>query len=196
MRQRGPQRLGHERHDRVEQPQVRVEHLDERPPRRLTHLGRRAVVGQADLGQLQAPVAELVPDGVVERGGSPRRTRSRPSPRRPSAVVAAARDRIQRSAGPRWRGIGQRAARRPRRWTRAGPRARTGSRSRACWRSCGRSRAWPWPKRWSLPGVAPWMRAKRSASAPTSSIIAERVDDVALRLRHLRPYGSRMSPDR
>ena len=35
MRERRPERLGHERHDRVEQPQVRVEHLDERPPGRL-----------------------------------------------------------------------------------------------------------------------------------------------------------------
>ena len=41
VRERGPDRLGHERHDRMEQPQVRVERLDERPPRRLALLGRQ-----------------------------------------------------------------------------------------------------------------------------------------------------------
>ena len=41
MRQRAPQRLRDERHDRVEQPQVRVERLDERPPGRLAVCGRQ-----------------------------------------------------------------------------------------------------------------------------------------------------------
>ena len=42
VRQRRPQRLGDERHDRVEQAQVGVEDLDQRPPGRLARLGRRA----------------------------------------------------------------------------------------------------------------------------------------------------------
>ena len=58
--------LGDERHDRVEQAEVRVERLDERPPGRLADLGGQRLVGEPDLRQLEAPVAELGPDAVVQ----------------------------------------------------------------------------------------------------------------------------------
>ena len=90
VRQRAPELLGHERHDRVEQPQVRVQRLDERPPRRLARLVGQRLVGEADLRELEAPVAELGPDAVVQRprdlaevvvGDRPgRRRRSSPPP--------------------------------------------------------------------------------------------------------------------
>ena len=64
-----PQRLGHERHDRVEQPQVRVEHLDQRPPRRLAGRRVQRLVREPDLGELEPPVAVLVPDRVVQDPG-------------------------------------------------------------------------------------------------------------------------------
>ena len=67
--QGAPELLRHERHDRVEQAQVRVQRLDERPPRRLARLGGQRVVGQPDLRELEAPVAELRPDAVVQRPG-------------------------------------------------------------------------------------------------------------------------------
>ena len=66
VRQRRPQPLGDERHHRVEQPQVRVQRLDERPPGRLALRGGEPLVGQADLGQLDAPVAVLAPDRLVQ----------------------------------------------------------------------------------------------------------------------------------
>ena len=58
-------------------------------------------------------------------------------------------------------------------------------RSTACSRSSGRCRASAGPSRRSLPGAVPWTSANRSASAPNSSIVLERIDHVALRLRHL-----------
>ena len=65
-------------------------------------------------------------------------------------------------------------------------RARSGRRSRACWRSCARPRARLRPRRWSGTGRRAVDSAKRSASAPISSMTLERVDDVALGLGHLR----------
>ena len=69
--------------------------------------------------------------------------------------------------------------------TPAARRRRSASRSTACSRSSARSRSSPRRTAWSLPGVVPWISAKRIASAPSSSIVVQRVDGVALRLRHL-----------
>ena len=168
----------------MEQPQVRVEDLDQRPPRRLALLDGAALVGEADLGQLEAPVAELAPDRLVQEprhlaegvpgdrlvdgGGGRGGARQEPA-------LGGAEVRRSRAGGARRR-----------RRSSAG-RAPTTKRVAfhsllAKFRACSSLAS---PKRWSLPGVAPWMTAKRSASAPASSMTPERVDDVALRLRHL-----------
>ena len=52
------------------------------------------------------------------------------------------------------------------------------------------------PNRWSLPGVAPWTSAKRSASAPSSSIVASGSTELPLVFDIFAPYGSRISPER
>ena len=118
------------------------------------------------------------------RAASPRRTRSRPSPRRPPRW--SPRPATAASARP-GRGGGRRAgvARRRRGSSPGGRRRRSGSRSRACWRSSGRARAWPPRSAGRCPGVAPWMT--REAEGVGAGLVddAERVDDVALRLRHL-----------
>ena len=196
VRDGGPQRLRHERHDRMQQPQVRVERLDERPPGRLAHLGRERLVGQPDLGELQAPVAELVPDRVVQQRGSPRRRRSRPWRASTAATVAAARDRIQRSAGPRWRGVGQPALGAVGRSTpgRAPTTKRVAFQSLlAKFRAFSSLAA---PNRWSWPGAAPWISAKRRASAPVSSITPSGSTTLPFVLDIFLPSGSRISPDR
>ncbi len=64
-----PDRLGHEWHHRVEEAEVRIERLDEGPPGGLA-IGRlESRIGQADLGELDGPVAVLVPDRLVEGPG-------------------------------------------------------------------------------------------------------------------------------
>ena len=62
--QRRPQLLGDERDHRVQQPQQLVQHVPEHPA---GGLGGRAALGEHRLGQLEVPVADLVPGEVVER---------------------------------------------------------------------------------------------------------------------------------
>ena len=52
------------------------------------------------------------------------------------------------------------------------------------------------PNRWSLPGVAPWTTANRTASAPSSSIMPSGSTELPLVLDIFWPYGSRIRPDR
>ena len=104
--------------------------------------GRQRLVGQADLGQLQRPVAVLAPDRLVQDAGelAERVLGERPvDGGRPSAADAAAGS----SARPGRAGPGRGAARGASGGDRRGPRARarSGPRSRACWRSCARSPA-------------------------------------------------------
>ena len=65
-RQFAPDLFRDERHDRVQQAQVRVQRVEERPPRSLARCLTQAFVRETDLGQFYAPVAELVPDGFVQ----------------------------------------------------------------------------------------------------------------------------------
>ena len=61
-----PYLLGDERHDRVDQPQQRLQDLDERAAGPAL-LGLGTVVGLQDgFGQLQVPVAEFVPGEFVD----------------------------------------------------------------------------------------------------------------------------------
>ncbi len=48
----------------------------------------------------------------------------------------------------------------------------------------------------SLPGAVPWTSAKRSASAPNSSIVAIGSTTLPFVFDIFWPYGSRTSPDR
>ena len=59
-----PELLGDERHERVEQPQAVVEHVGE-------HAQRPLVAGvEAHLRHLDVPVAELVPEEVLDLRGA------------------------------------------------------------------------------------------------------------------------------
>ncbi len=112
-----------------------------------------------------------------------------------AAVVAAARDSDQRSAGPRCRASGTRRS------ASAGivpGRAPTTKRVAfhslfAKFRACSSLVA---PNRWSLPGVAPWIRAKRRASAPDSSMTPSGSTTLPFVFDIFWPAGSRMRPDR
>ena len=169
--------------------------LDERPPRRLARRRLERLVGEPDLGQLEAPVAVLAPDRVVEEPGhlAEREVGDGLVDRRGRGGGARQQPALGRAevAGVGQPPLGIGRDRRP-----AVRRRRTAPRSRACWRSCGRSRAWPARTAGPARASAPWMSANRSASAPVSSMTAERVDDVALRLGHLLALGSRMRPER
>mmetsp|Transcript_32697 Transcript_32697/g.75035 ORF Transcript_32697/g.75035 Transcript_32697/m.75035 type:complete len:282 (-) Transcript_32697:1660-2505(-) len=65
VRQPLPQLLGDEGHERVEQTEARVEHVDERAPGLC--LRRRVVRADALLGDLDVPVGVLVPQEGVDR---------------------------------------------------------------------------------------------------------------------------------
>ena len=49
---------------------------------------------------------------------------------------------------------------------------------------------------WSFPGAAPWISAKRSASAPDSSIASSGSTTLPFVFDIFWPYGSRTRPDR
>ena len=51
------------------------------------------------------------------------------------------------------------------------------------------------PYRWSMPAVAPWIRANRNASAPASSMTASGSTTLPFVFDIFLPSGSRMSPD-
>src|SRR5439155_26021141 len=68
-RKRGPDCLGHEGHDGVEEAEIRVERIDQGPPRRDSLRSGKGLVGQTNLRELALPVAELRPDPVVEATG-------------------------------------------------------------------------------------------------------------------------------
>ena len=170
---RRPDRLGHERHDRVEQAQVAVEGIDQRPPRRGPLLGRTPRDRcEPDLGELDPPVAELGPDPVVQGPGDL------------AELVLGDRavDALGRRARP---GTGSSARPGPRSASAGAPRGGIAARSpagraprtnRAAFQSLfakfRASSSFCGPNRWSWPAVAPWIRAKRSASAPASSMTA------------------------
>ena len=86
-----------------------------------------------------------------------------------AAVVAAARDASQRSTGPWWRTSGSHRS-----LSAATLAGRAPMTNRVAFQSLfAKFRAFSSlvaPKRWSCPGVVPWMSAKRSASAPVSSM--------------------------
>ena len=117
------------------------------------------VVGEADLGELEAPVAVLAPDRVVQdpRGLAEGVAANAAST---AAIVAEARERSQRSAGPRragsgtWRALaaGIDAGRAPR--TKRAAFQSLLAKLRAFSSLSGASRR-------SLPGAAPLIRAKR-----------------------------------
>ena len=146
---------------------------------------RQARVGEADLGELDDPNRSTRSRSRRTGGARPRRTRSRPWPRRRSATVGAKRA-TGSSARP---GRGAPASGSPRSASGGDVRGRAPSTNRAAFqsllaklRASSSRRA---ASRRSLPGAVPLTSAKRSASAPISSIVLERVDDVALRLGHL-----------
>ena len=138
-RDRLPQLLGDERHERMREPQRRLELAHQHRARAAR---RRRVVGrfgalQLDLRALEVPVAVLVPDELVERPGR----EVEPVARevlgdvvlRPAAAGRAASGR--RTTAP---GLARRRGRSPcpRRSS-----ARSASRSTACCRSCGSPRS-------------------------------------------------------
>ena len=111
-----PQLGGDERRDRMQQAQHRLEHADQRAPRRAL-LATRVAALQLHLGDLEVPVAVLVPD---ERSRS-RWRRCRAGTRRSPAATAAS----TRCSSPRDPAVGLREA--------------SGSRGTA-----GRARTRPW----------------------------------------------------
>ena len=117
MRQRRPDGLRDERHHRVEQPQVGVEDVDERPPGRLADLGAAGTRPPAGPWRTRGPSRSTRSRSRRTGRASPRRRRSRAIAASTAAVVPAARDRSQRSAGPDVPVIGQARARRRRRST-------------------------------------------------------------------------------
>src|SRR5207245_538700 len=68
VRQPLPDLLGDERHERMQEPQGRLEHANERRLRARALAGVLGVV-EGQLRDLQIPVAELVPQELVQRGG-------------------------------------------------------------------------------------------------------------------------------
>ena len=178
-----PQRLGHERHHRVEQAQVRVEHLDERPPCGLALAGAASLVGEPDLGHSRSQSQNSFQIASY-RTASPRRSCSppwrhrppRPWPRR--ATGSSARPaQVRPASGGGGRAVGRSPpGRAPEHEARRVPEL-VGEVARVL----------------ELGGAEPLVvarasaveSAKRSASAPVSSIDLERVDDVAFRLGHL-----------
>ena len=142
-----PQLGGDERRDRVQQPQHRLEDAQQRSPRRAL-LGLVARL-QLHLGDLEVPVAVLVPDERVDRLAT-LSSRYSAKPFSTAASTRCSSPVIQRSAGEKRQVVVERLARaRTRPWcARRGrsprPRsssARSGSRSRACCRSCGSPRS-------------------------------------------------------
>ena len=195
VRQRLPQPLGDERHHRMEQAQVGVERLHQRPPGGLALRRASVVVREAHLGELEAPVAELTPDGVVQE---PRDLAEVEVGHRAVHGRDGRRRHATAPSGPPARGGSRPGGAVPRRLgsSRAGRPARIGSRSTACWRSSGRSRPWPARTAGRCPGVVPWTRAKRRASAPTSSIVPSGSTVLPFVFDIFWPYGSRIRPDR
>ena len=111
------------------------------------------------------------------------------------AMVAATRLRSQRSPGPSAPGSGARRAASGGIVSGRAPRT-----NRAAFQILfAKFRAFcslTWLNRWSLPGVAPWMRAKRSASAPLSPIASSGSTTLPVVFDIFAPYGSRMRPER
>ena len=102
----------------------------------------KPLVGQPDLGQLEAPVAELAPGRLVQLARSRRPARTRPSPRRRS---------------PRWPRSGTAASDRP---VRVGPGPALGGRRRPGSMPAGR----PSTKRAAFHSLLPKLRAFSSLS--------------------------------
>ena len=164
------------------------------------HVASRAasvsdVVREPCLRQLEAPVAELGPDAVVQRPGDlgelvlGDRADRRP-PRSPRSATGS-------SARPARGRPGPAAAATASAGIDAG---RTPSTNRVAFHSlfaklrpvssfCG-------PNFWSWPGVAPWITANRSASAPASSITTSGSTTLPFVFDMRWPCASRMSPDR
>ena len=167
----------------------------------------RRCVAEPDLGQLEAPVAELAPDGVVQEPRRPHRTRIRPWPRRRRRPLrrrgtgASARP-VRGGRGPA-RGVARRRGSTP---------AGRPSTKRAAFQSLLREVAGVLQLLAAEPLVGPrrvpWISAKRSASAPNSSMVSSGSTTLPLVLRHLlavrvpdeavrgRPCGTARSPMR
>ena len=108
---------------------------------------------------------------------SPRRTaksRHRPVDRRDRG--RRARDGSSARPGPRCAGVGRRARGVRPGSTPAGHPARSASRSRACWRSSGRSRPWPCRTAGRCPGVAPWIEGEAQGVGAGLVDDLERID--------------------
>ena len=182
MRQGRPQRLGHERHDRVEQAQVRVERLDERPPGRLADLvggasssARRTLASSTPQSQNSLQIASYRSAGHLAEGEvghravdlGDRRRGARPDPAlgRPEVPLV----------GQGSLGVGGRS-----------PAGRAPTTKRVAFHSLlAKLRAFSSlaaPKRWSCPGVAPWMSGEAQGVGAGLVDDPQRVDDVALRL--------------
>ena len=118
-----------------------------------------------------------------------------PRARSTALIVAARRDRIHRSAGPRWAGSGSR---------RGDPDGIDAGRDPRTKRVAFHSLLAKFRALsilavlnfWSRPGVAPWIRAKRSASAPVVSMISSGSTTLPVVLDIFLPYGSRIRPER
>ena len=112
-----------------------------------------------------------------------------------AAVVAATRDSSHWSAGPRWPASGSRRSA-----SSAIDAGRAPITKRVAFHSLlAKLRAFSTfavPNRWSWPGVVPWTSANRSASAPSSSIVASGSTVLPFVFDILAPYGSRIRPDR
>ena len=136
---------------------------------------------QHRLGELEIPVAEHVPDEAVGRVGGVVEAVGLDAPPSPRRTAVALSPSIQRFSGPR-------AARRVEASARGRSRSsrRSARRSRAWSRSCDSPRPAGSTSLMSRPCAAIAASVKRSASAPYWSMSVERIDDVALRLRHLR----------
>ena len=84
-----PERLGDERHDRVQQPQGDIERLSHHRP---GHIATGLIAIEAGLDLLDVPVGEIAPDEAIDAAGR---------------LVQAGSARRPRSPPPRWRHSGR-----------------------------------------------------------------------------------------
>ena len=194
MGRRSPDRLSQERHERMEQAQVRVECLDQCPQGRLVRSGRQGGVSEPDLGQLQAPVAQLAPDRVVRDSG--RLTEGvigdRPIDRSgrgggPAADPTLGRPQLSRVRSPAGRVGGDRR--------RAGPEHEAGRIPELVGEVTGPLELL-WANFWSLPGEVPLIRVNRNASAPITSIASSGSTTLPVVFDIFLPIASRTMPCR
>ncbi len=187
----GPDVLRDVGHDRMQHPQVPVEHPGEHLPG--GHPGRHRSVGrQLRLGQLEVPVAVLAPDRRVQQAGRLRELergiRRVHGAQRLAASIqdpVLGRTQVRRAGSDRMASAGSSAG-------------RCESTYRLAFQTLFANRWAPSRRsgdiRWSMPGAVPLTSAKRSASAPTSSMTPSGSTTLPRVLDILAPTGSRTMP--